>query len=230
MSSAAAAAAGNPCPRSTGIGESIDAWRGRGAHHFDPVRFHYIETLARRASHLGGEVQRLLNDKVAALLATYGDDLERAQCAHDSACRPAATDDSGVHQPKRGALAELIDHIGQHALFQTHASSAKDAAPGLSSPPELKTLSHFRSTWSKLSAEQRMTQSLARAPANAGPLNSHHLMHRSLMLMRDLSPEYLNLFMSYADALLWLDQVNGAAAKDVPRAQGDRKPARARSG
>ena len=47
---------------------------------------------------------------------------------------------------------------------------------------------------------------------NAGPLNSHHLVHRALLLMRELSPEYLNRFMSYVDSLLWIDQANGSMA------------------
>jgi hypothetical protein len=52
-------------------------------------------------------------------------------------------------------------------------------------------------------------------------------------MMRDLSPEYLERFMSYVDALLWLDQANGAGAvtgKDIPRAERFRKTARGRSG
>ena len=113
----------------------------------------------------------------------------------------------------RGALAELVDHIAPACV-----------AP--SATAELKTLGYFRSTWSRLSAERRLTQSLATVPENAGPLNSHHLVHRSLMLMRELSPEYLHRFMSYVDALLWVDRVNGGnalAASDSPRAENHRK-------
>ena len=99
---------------------------------------------------------------------------------------------------------------------------------------ELKTLSYFSSTWSRLSADRRLTQSLALVPENAGPLNSHQLVHRSLTLMRELSPEYLHRFMSYVDALAWVDQANGGRAAagggDVPRAEGHRKSARGRRG
>jgi hypothetical protein len=73
----------------------------------------------------------------------------------------------------------------------------------------LKALAHFRSTWARLSADRRLTQSQALVPENAGPLNSHHLVHRSLTLMRELSPEYLSRFMSYVDALLWIDTAGG---------------------
>jgi hypothetical protein len=72
--------------------------------------------------------------------------------------------------------------------------------------PELKTIRNFRNTWSKLSVEKQVTQALGQAPANAGPINSHMLVLRSLALMRDISPDYLNRFMTYADTLLCLDQ------------------------
>ncbi|CAN7642244.1 DUF2894 domain-containing protein [Variovorax sp. LjRoot290] len=189
----------------------IDARRERGDHRFDPVRFRFIEALARRAAAHGGDARRILDDRVAKLLAAYDEDLERAPCADSTTTREG--------QPHRGALAELVDHVGRHA------SSYGDSA--------LKTLGYFRSTWSRLSADRRLTQSLATVPQNAGPLNSRHLVHRSLMLMRELSPEYLHRFMSYVDALQWVDQANGGSASagtDTPRTEGNRKSARSRSG
>jgi hypothetical protein len=43
------------------------------------------------------------------------------------------------------------------------------------------------------------------------PLNSQHLVHRALATMRDTSPAYLQQFVSYVDALLWMDQVHNQA-------------------
>jgi hypothetical protein len=39
--------------------------------------------------------------------------------------------------------------------------------------------------------------------------------------MRELSPGYLQHFLSYVDALSWIEQMNGAtvAPKEVPRAE-----------
>jgi hypothetical protein len=74
-----------------------------------------------------------------------------------------------------------------------------------------------------------LRQSLARVPGNAGPLNSSSLVHRSLSLMRELSPGYLQQFLSYVDALSWMEQMNGGVApagKDAPRTAGTRKSAR----
>lgn len=151
------------------------------------VRFRFIEALTRRAAAHDGHVRRILDDKVARLLATYGDELEKARCAGIGNGTPGT-------QPNGGPLAELVDHIARHA------PSNEDGRP------ELRALKHFRSTWSRLSVHHRLRQSLAQVPKNAGPLNSHHLVHRSLTLMRDLSPEYLDRFVSYVDALLWLEQ------------------------
>ena len=84
-----------------------------------------------------------------------------------------------------------------------------EAPSGTVSPArELKSLRYFRSTWSRLSAEQQLAQALAQAPENAGPLNSHLLVLRALQLMQEVSPDYLQRFMSYADTLLWLEQVD----------------------
>ncbi|MCR6475895.1 DUF2894 domain-containing protein [Variovorax sp. ZS18.2.2] len=189
---------------------TLGAWRERGAHRLDPVRFHFIETLAKRAADHGGEARRILDEKVTALLAAYGEDLEKIPDAEVVAGERSA----------RGPLAELTDHLVRHA-----SSERMDPATN-----ELKVLPFFRSTWSKLSAERRLTQSLAKLPQNAGPLNSHNLVHQSLTLMRELSPEYLNRFVSYVDALLWVDQANAPAGNDAPRAEGGKKAARGKSG
>lgn len=203
--------------RANGIDATLAAWRERGAHRLDPVRFHFIETLARRAADHGGDARRMLDERVAALLAAYGEDLERASGTKTEA--PAAKRSESA----RGPLTELTDRLAQHA-----SSGRMDPATN-----ELKMLQFFRSTWSKLSAERRVTQSLARLPQNAGPLNSHNLVHQSLTLMRDLSPEYLNRFVSYVDALLWVDQANTGNAPsgtDAPRAESGKKTARSKSG
>ncbi|WP_295375334.1 DUF2894 domain-containing protein [uncultured Pseudacidovorax sp.] len=114
---------------------------------------------------------------------------------------PAAT-------PPRGALGQLAD-----ALAQRGRGAAEDGPPllataeGQSRPPELKALRRFRGTWSRLSAQQRLREATAQVPAQAGPLNSHHLVHRALALMQQLSPGYLEHFVGHVDALLSIEQL-----------------------
>jgi len=209
-----------PAVRSTDINAMLDAWRQSGHHRFDPVRFRFIEALARRAEDHEGDARRILDDKLVKLLASYGGALEGAPSAPAEQEVPAG----------RGPLAELVADIERHASLHEVGTPASDPVPGLPSPQELKTLAYFRSTWSRLSAEQRLTQSLEKVPENAGPLNSHHLVHRALKLMQDLSPGYLHRFMSYVDALLWLDQVNGGASSADPEVARPERHGRAARG
>ena len=76
---------------------------------------------------------------------------------------------------------------------------------------ELKAMRLFRSTWAKFSTDKRAAKTIESAPENAGPLNSARLIIQSLTTMRDISPEYLNRFMAFADTLLWLEQAGRSA-------------------
>ncbi|WP_234192063.1 DUF2894 domain-containing protein [Pseudacidovorax sp. NFM-22] len=124
-----------------------------------------------------------------------------ATAAVAAVATPAAT-------APRGALGQLADALGQRGR-----GAAEDGPPllataeGQSRPPELKALRRFRGTWSRLSAQQRLREATAQVPAQAGPLNSHHLVHRALALMQQLSPGYLEHFVGHVDALLSIEQL-----------------------
>jgi hypothetical protein len=75
---------------------------------------------------------------------------------------------------------------------------------------------HFRQAWKRLNAEQRLAQSRAALPQNAGPLNSQHLVHKALQQMRQLSPAYFERFVAQVDGLMWLEQALGEAAAREP--------------
>lgn len=188
----------------TDAAATLAAWRQQGAHRRDPVRFRLIEAMARRAAGHQGEARRLLDARLGALIDAYGRALDEA---------PAPAADTAP--PSRSALGELLDHIARHAPAPVAAEAGGIALPApatAAAGPELKGVRYFNRTWTRLRAERRITQSLARVPENAGPLNSHHLVHRALVLMHELSPDYLNRFMAHVDGLLWLEQVHGIAA------------------
>lgn len=222
---------------------TLDAWRKRGADRLDPIRFHFIEALDRRAGGHSGEVRRLLDDRLAKLIEAYADDLERAASGAADAETGADTSTdidtdanagicivSSSTEAVRGALAELVDYIA-HAPADGNDPATNDAAPRHASYPELEALGYFRETWSRVRSEKQLRQSLKKAPDNAGPLNSSSLVHRSLSLMRELSPGYLQQFLSYVDALSWMEQMNGGGAlpaKDAPRTANTRKNARSK--
>lgn len=178
----------------------VDALRADGAHRFDPVRFHYIEALAQRANSHQGRVKCILDGKLVAAVESYRARFEHAQSAtQDTTAAPEV-------DSRRESLGDLVRYMAQHAPVASGA--------------ELKSVHYFRNTWSRLSAEKQVTQALGQAPKNAGPINSHVVALRSLALMRDISPDYLNRFMSYVDTLLCLDQGDKGAlpAAKPPRA------------
>jgi hypothetical protein len=122
---------------------------------------------------------------------------------------------SGARRARRTRGARGTPQDLARARPGREAARGGPTRPSTDAAAAAPTLQFFKRTWSRLSADQRLAQSRATLPGNAGPLNSHHLVHRSLTLMRELSPEYLERFVGYIDALQWLEQANEAAAQEV---------------
>jgi hypothetical protein len=186
---------------------TLEAWRAGGAAAVDPVRFRFIEALARRTAMHEGLARQLLDEKLAQAIAGYRERLERAGPQADARAVETSARDSG--------LAGLVALLSQHATQPGGGHATAE--------PELKSVQLFRSTWARLSTNRWLTQSQAAVPENAGPLNSQQLLHRGLRLMHEVSPGYLNRFVSYVDALLWLEQAHGAADPLPARAAAGRK-------
>lgn len=172
---------------------TLASLRAAGAGHHDPLRFHYLEALARRLPTQPVAVQQVLARKLQQAVRDY-DVRARAAPAADAQAR-TATPDSPLRQLNRQL----------HERSQTPTDSVRvDGGSGT----QLKSARRFNEVWARIAAEQQFRQTLARGPENAGPLNSHKLMLRSLALMHALSPDYLRHFLSRMDALLWLEQAN----------------------
>ncbi|WP_321933509.1 DUF2894 domain-containing protein [Paraburkholderia sp. J8-2] len=192
----------------------LDAWRARGADQLDPVRFHLIEALERRAAAHAGDARRLIDARLAQLLNAFADDLAReaSKVTHE------------LHdETARSELGRLVDSLARVEPAQP--------ATRVRHEPDPELVEYFRQTWSRVRSEKQLRQSLDQVPRNAGPLNSSSLVHRALSLMREVSPGYLQQFLAYADALSWLEQLNasvGVAApvKEAPRATAAKKGAR----
>jgi hypothetical protein len=221
----------------------IVSLRSAGADRFDPVRLHYIEVLAQRASAHQGNVKRMLETRIEQALAAFKERFDQARCDASEAVAqsvqqyPHAANDlqrlfaaGDFKELQRlfttlkareqcASLSALLRQLEQHAPDNADARLAENAGPR----SELKAIRNFRNTWAKLSVDKQVAQALEQAPKNAGPINSHMLVLRSLALMRDISPGYLNRFMSYADTLLCLDQ----GEKEKPVAPKKRPAARA---
>ncbi|PLQ00043.1 DUF2894 domain-containing protein [Cupriavidus pauculus] len=231
----------------------LDGWRDSGADRADPVRFRFIEALARRASAYDGEARRRLEQRLAGLVADFGDGLSRVQVEAPASGAPLQRPDT------RSDLAAVTARLGQAAHPDAHPDAHSDANPeanpashpaALPAPQAPRTphtsaaanerlarhaepalADYFRDTWARVSVDRQLRDSQAGVPENAGPLNTNHLVHRSLSLMREVSPGYLEQFLSYVDALSWLEGMHAISLvpdRETPRAPAPRK-ARARS-
>lgn len=69
----------------------------------------------------------------------------------------------------------------------------------------LKSARRYQELRLKRYADSLLTQAIAEAPEDPGPLNPQMLAIKSLRNMRDLSPHYLNRFVSYVDSMLYLE-------------------------
>lgn len=196
------------------VAAMLAKWRAQGADRLDPLRFRHIEALASRAQRHQGQARRLIEQRLASLLGDYARDVDRWAGEAGATAQPSTTHPA----PERGrtALRELLGQVARHR------PSAGDAYP------ELPALAQFRRIWSGLLGERQLRQSLAQVPADAGPLNSRVLVHRAITLMRDVSPDYLQHFLAYADHLAWLERLHDArllAAEPAAPAAGTRKAA-----
>ncbi len=115
-------------------------------------------------------------------------------------------------------LEERLRQQEAEALQALGITPVEASRPTGSATNELKALRLVRDTWAKQSNEQRVTQALGNVPADAGPLTSHKLVTRSLATMRDISPAYLNRFVAYVEALLWLEQAGSTPEAPVDKA------------
>jgi len=217
------------------IRAALDAWRECGADRVNPVRFHAMQALARRAAAYGGLARQRLDGRLAELVQAYESELVRAEESEPTgAALPAAPRGapSLPAAPQPGPLAELIDYIAAPFPADSGEAAARDAAGLRAAYPEVPMLDYFRAVWSRVSADRQVRQSQEQVHKNAGPLNSNQLVHRALSLMREVSPGYLEKFLSYTDALIWMEQMTAAAApaaKDAPRAGAAKKAARGKA-
>lgn len=202
--------AGEPAAR-------LAALREAGASRIDPVRFQFLEALARRAQGQAEPVRALLREKLTAAIADFEQRSAQAPAQGAPSAQPGVARAEAMPSP----LAAL------HASLR-HAAAARlaAAAPGEIAPEhELANARRFRQAWQAGRTLEQVEQALERKPANAGPLNSHALVLHAMALMRELSPAYLRRFLALVESLQWLEQAGEPHAQPRP---GKTAPARRR--
>ncbi|MCC7633958.1 DUF2894 domain-containing protein [Stenotrophomonas rhizophila] len=198
----------------------LDLWRAQQHDRHDPLGFALLEALQARAEAHTGAVREILDARLSILRQAYAARLAEATAAPAAATTPNAT-------PLAGLLATLAQRE-RTAPIQTRPVTAHDDAAAF---PALPAVSEFRDLWTRVRNESQQRLSLAQGPGDGGPLNSAVLVHRSLTLMSELAPGYLQHFLMYLDNLAWLEQLQPATATGSKEAARTRKnkPKRART-
>lgn len=215
----------------------LDAWREGGADRVDPVRFRFLQAMARRSAGLDGLARQLLDERLAGHLNAYAQLLDAETDANADVEPEAGADAEQAAEPSAernapppaelandapSALAGLLAYLADPSLNTPDGEPDRnrDALGLRDAYPDVQMLEYFRAVWSRVSADRQVRQSQQQVHKNAGPLNSNQLVHRALSLMRELSPGYLQQFLSYTDALMWMEQIHAATApapKDAAR-------------
>lgn len=214
------------------LAADLSARRQRGEDLLAPMSFRQLEALARRAAdHHSAAVRQFLLGRIQAALGRHDTLVQQAQAkAQQLATQILASQPEQLREVRRLlAIGDLpaLQALGRkrstlHAgsdgsrsplgALLTHLRDMQNlgtdghANPALNDRSDMKSLRQFKMTWARMAAADDLRQALARAPQNAGPLNSHLLVLRSLRVMHEVSPDYLRRFMTHLDALLWLDQ------------------------
>jgi len=164
---------------------------------FDPVGWHYTEQLAQRANDATGLTRDLLLAKREKALSEMNARWDAKLDAKKLSGKPDASLDAEATLPSPLAqlLQEMTPPSGETRPSQPNAWRA-----------ESPRIQQFRKQLGQISVQKQVSKAIAQAPQNAGPINSHMLVLRSLSLMREASTDYLGRFMVYLDTLMCLEE------------------------
>ena len=206
----------------------LASMRDQGGERFDAAGWHYLDMLGQRAAAHEGSVRRLLEARLEQALSTFADRFAQAKSSAAellaSTCQQhpqAATelqqlfsgsDFQGLRRLRatldaNAQCAALAGLVAQLEPAQAAPAQAATSRPAAAAPPplELKTVRESRATWARLSVDRELALAMKQGPKNAGPINSHMLVLRSLAMMQDIAPDYLSRMVSYVDTLLSLN-------------------------
>lgn len=201
----------------------VDALSGPVSPPLDPVKLRYAQALASRLPSAAPAVQHLLQGKLEAALFDLRECVENSAQSAPTDTPERALSVSKSRTEKANAQSEPAGAqslLGQlNAYLQNVSGHVANGSPVVAAPSriELKSALRFRETWALISAETEVEKATHRAPENAGPLNAHNLVLRTLALMRELSPDYLRRFMAHTESLLALDQAYGRLKQPVAK-------------
>lgn len=222
-------------PRAPGWPAALAALRAAGAEQAEPVRWRFLEALARRTVATGGRARALLDARLDTLVADLATrlDARAAAAATGSPAWPAPTARSAlVAPPARSAAAALAMPPARPrnpapGPLARLATALDGDRPGPATG-ELQASRLFGHGWARLAAEAQLQRAQAALPPQAGPLNSERLVLAALQRLQVLSPDHLARLMAEVQALRWLARAEAAAPGDraATASSGPRGPRR----
>lgn len=168
--------------------------------HTLAVQYRLAQGLAARTRQAQDRVPMALAQKLMQAL-------DRLQAALTALGPTSPASPSHATAPSLAELNAYIQSTSQASRL-AEASDEFEAvhlSQGAEPLPALKSLNRFQDTWALISAEATVDMASFRAPTNAGPLNAHRLVLKTLAELRERSPAYLRHSLAYVDTLMWLD-------------------------
>lgn len=183
-----------------------------------------IEALLARSENTSGMARQHLLNRAAAALARYQNAGQPVMAANSgsSSAENLSSLLERLNRDERGTAAqlpldELMKRMEQHLTplpapppLPANTGSARKSRRKKNGPPplpgpELQASRQARKSMALDKARKLVDEMNSRQPENPGPLNPQMLATRAITLMRDLSPAYLNRFLTLMDTLFWLE-------------------------
>jgi hypothetical protein len=196
---------------------ALTTWRAQAAPTLPATQVFFIEALARRAALHQGETRQHLNQKLLQALVSF----QVSNAAGALALKPDGGAMNRHLRLETNSGAKPSTDTAINALTALRQQLDAQATTPARTAWRTQNATALRATWSALHAQQRVTHALASKPPQAGPLNSEQLVHRALLLLREVSPEYLRHMVATVDVLCWGEQLQlggkaGMAASATP--------------
>lgn len=121
----------------------------------------------------------------------------------------------------RGAAFDEFLQQQENNILQAMVGDSNEADTVALAPALTRANRYLRHRQLHSSATRLVDVAIEHGPENPGPLNPEMLSIKSLKLMRDLSPQYLNRFVAFIDSLLWIEE--SVASSAGPKTQSKTK-------
>ncbi len=188
-----------------------------------------ISRLLDRASGEAEGVAQQLLARAESQIEALSDQLLQAQVFVGGASHPpkkhslmaliseAQPEAPSYSESSQGAAFDEYLQQQESNILESMVGEAEGGKAAAVAPALIRANRYLRHRQLQQSASRLVDVAIDCAPDNPGPLNPEMLSIKSLKLMRDLSPQYLNRFVAYIDSLLWIEESAEALFDSKPK-------------